>query len=433
MEIERLEERLRRAFDAYEICVISERMRAYEAAERDLYGRELSEEEGIALRALKNGQPVFSYTFEKGDGALGALLETAETLLPFLQPDPHYLFPSPSVRYPHLDLYDENGLGVSEEKKISALLSMEGAILDFDRRIRKTRNCELHESEITVKIVNSNGLKAEAKKTLYTIAALCVAAEGQEEVSWYDWAWSSRFAGLDEQALGLKIAEKTVSFLGGETLPTGVYDGCLTPGAACDLLSLLSASFLGENLDKDKTKLKGKEGSRLFSELITIIDSGVIGMGSFPFDGEGVPSRENLLVKEGLLQGFLFDGYYGGKLGKASTGNSVRTGLKEPPRNGARGFYIEAGKTDLHGIEEGIVIEELMGTHTANPVTGDFSLGALGYAYKGGTKKPFKGVMFSGNIFDLLNNVKAVGPDLTFYGTLGSPTLFVEGFRISGT
>ena len=73
-----------------------------------------------------------------------------------------------------------------------------------------------------------------------------------------------------------------------------------------------------------------------------------------------------------------------------------------------------------------------MGTHTANTVTGDFSLGALGHIYKGGVKKPFKGVMFSGNIFELLNSVKAVGKDLSFYGPLGSPTLFIGGFKISG-
>lgn len=432
MEIERLEGHLRDAFDAYEVCLIIERMRVFEAADRDLYGRELSEEEGIALRAVKNGQPIFSYTFEKGERAIAALIENARALMPFMEADGHYRLPASFAHYPPMNLYDEAGIKVAQEEKISTLLSMEGTILDFDRRIQKTRSCELHEDEITVKILNSHGLKAEARKTVYMMAALCVAAD-EEEVSWYDWAWANRLDGIDGQALGRKIAEKTISFLGGEALSTGTYDGCLTPGAACDLLSLLASSFLGENIDKNKTKLKGKEGSRLFSELINITDSGLVGIGGFPFDGEGVPSKENSLVREGILQGFLFDEYYGGKLGSPSTGNSIRTGIKEPPKNGARGFYIEGGKTDLSGLTEGIIIEELMGTHTANPVTGDFSLGALGYVYRGSEKKPFKGVMVSGNVFDLLNNVKAVGNDLTFYGTFGSPTLFIEGFKISGT
>ena len=73
-----------------------------------------------------------------------------------------------------------------------------------------------------------------------------------------------------------------------------------------------------------------------------------------------------------------------------------------------------------------------MGTHTANPITGEFSLGAVGHLVKSGKKTPFKGVIFSGNIFELLNSVKEVGSDLTFYGTCGSPSLFVEGLKISG-
>jgi PmbA protein len=73
-----------------------------------------------------------------------------------------------------------------------------------------------------------------------------------------------------------------------------------------------------------------------------------------------------------------------------------------------------------------------MGTHTANPITGDFSLGTAGYICESGDKKPFQGVIFSGNIFELLNNVREVGNDLRFYGAFGSPSLFVEGIKISG-
>jgi PmbA protein len=87
---------------------------------------------------------------------------------------------------------------------------------------------------------------------------------------------------------------------------------------------------------------------------------------------------------------------------------------------------------DLEAGSGGVVVEELMGTHMANTITGDFSLGAIGHYYSGAAPTPFKGVILSGNLFDLLGQVKAVGKDLTFYGDYGSPTLFVEGLRISG-
>jgi PmbA protein len=79
-----------------------------------------------------------------------------------------------------------------------------------------------------------------------------------------------------------------------------------------------------------------------------------------------------------------------------------------------------------------LIIDELMGTHTANGVTGDFSVGAVGHYSRNGMRVPFKGVILSGNLFDLLSHVRAVGNDLTFYGSHGAPTLVIEGVRISG-
>ena len=197
---------------------------------------------------------------------------------------------------------------------------------------------------------------------------------------------------------------------------------------------ILSPSFLAENLYKNKTRLKDEVGRKLFSEALTVIDSGTRGIGAFAFDGEGVPSGESVVVRQGMFEGFLYDTYYGNKLKKASTGNSMRSGVKEPPRCATRGFYIDKGEggTGMGALGQGVVIEELMGTHMANPVTGDFSLGAVGHCYSGGARTPFKGVIFSGNVFDVLSNVRAVGDDLTFYGSYGSPTLLVKDLKISG-
>ena len=97
-------------------------------------------------------------------------------------------------------------------------------------------------------------------------------------------------------------------------------------------------------------------------------------------------------------------------------------------------MIIEKGQRDIGKfITNGVIIEELMGTHTANPITGDFSLGATGYLCKNGERYPFNGVIFSGNVFELFNNVKEVGNDVRFYGICGSPSLFVEWIKIRGT
>jgi PmbA protein len=433
IEREHLVNELKKSFDSYEVCFLKERTKRYESFERELYGLVLKEEEGIALRAIKDHRLVFSYTYETGEKAPAALVENAVALVPFMDADEHVTFPERYGAYPTIEAFDAAGLETQDSEKTSRVLTLERTILDHDKRIVQTRNCELQEVKIESTIFNANGLQAEAHKTIYTLGGFAVAANG-EEVSWYDWSWSHVLDELEPASLGRRIAEKVISFLGGKVLQTGVYEGLLTPGAACDILSVLAPSFLGESLYKDKTWLKERVGQQCFSPLLNITDSGLVGMGSFPFDGEGVPSQENALVREGAFQGFLFDTYYGRKLGKPSTGNGVRGGIKEPPKCSPRGFYIEKGREDVAGaFQDGIVIEELMGTHTANTVTGDFSVGALGHICKNGERKPFKGVIFSGNLFELLKNVRAVGNDLTFYGGIGSPSLHVSNLKISGT
>jgi PmbA protein len=433
IEKEHLVRALKKTFDSYEVCFLKERTKKYESFERELYSLVFKEEEGVALRAVKDHRLVFSYTYETGENAASALIENAASLVPFMDRDEHVAFPEKYGAYPAFEAYDIAGLETQDSEKTSLVLTLERSILDHDNRIVQTRNCELQEVTIESAIFNANGLQGEARKTIYTLGGLAVAANG-EEVSWYDWSWSHALNDLEPVPLGRRIAAKAISFLDGKVLQTGAYEGLLTPGATCDMLDVIAPSFLGESLDKDKTWLKERRGKQCFSPLLNITDSGLAGMGSFPFDGEGVPSQENALVREGYFQDFLFDAYYGRKLGKASTGNGVRPGLKEPPKCSPRGFYIEKGKENVAGsLRDGIIIEELMGTHTANAVTGDFSVGALGHVRKNGQESPFKGVIFSGNVFELLKNVKAVGNDLTFYGPYGAPTLYITDLKISGT
>jgi len=425
--------RLSGAFDEYELCCISEKDTIYECRERELYGFEIKEEWGMALRAVKGGRLIFTHTCAAGEEGIDDLIDKGKALLPFVDEDRDLGFPGPFSSYPEADFFDTVGLDRPEREKIDSLAAMEEVILSHDPRIVATRNCELRESRLTMTIANSAGMTAEGRKTLYSLFALAVAKE-EEDVSSWNWTWAHRLSEIDFEDFGRKLAGKAVSQLSARQLQTGIYEGILTPRAVCDILEILSGSFLGENLFKKKTKLDGKVGQRSFSKTISIVDSGLRGTGGFPFDGEGVPARENLLVQDGVLRGFLFDSYYGKKLGFDSTGNGIRPGIKDPPKCSAGGFFIEPGPDDIWATyADGIIIDELMGTHTANPITGDFSVGAIGYERRGGEDLPFSGVIFSGNVFDLLQSVERPGNDLVFLGTTGAPSLYARGLKISGT
>jgi len=432
MDYKTVAEGIRGSLDSYELFFMKERTKKYESRDLDIYSIELREEEGIALRGIKDKKMVFSYSYDRKDKALESLLGNSRQLLPFLDEDEDYTFPEPDHNYPILNLYDKESLMLGESIKKDMVISLEETMKSYDNRISAVRGCELQEVEIEIGIINSRGISLETKKTLYILTGMCVARES-DEVSWYDWHWSHFLKDMDIKAFGTEVAKKAVSFLGSKQIDTGIYKGVLKPQAACDILSILSGSFLAESLFKDKTRLKGKEGKRCFSQTINIIDSGRVGIDASPFDGEGTQTQENRVVQEGVFETFLYDTYYGKKYKKASTGNSIRSGLKDPPRCGVRGIYIEKGREDMDDvIKDGVIIEELIGTHTANPITGEFSLGAIGDLRKNGEERPFKEVIFSGNIFELLNNVLGVGTDLRFYGNYGSPSLLIDNMKISG-
>lgn len=431
MRNDKVKDILEGKFDGYEVYKLRERSKKFESKEKEICSVEIKEEEGIALRALKDDRLVFGYTYDLVN-PVGKLLRNASEILPVMEKEEGRLFPGASHVYPSLSLYDEKSLRLDDEVKAELVIALENTIRNYDSRITTVRNCELQEIMFEADIYNSNGLEAEGKKTIYMLSALCVAKDG-DEVSWYDWAWATRLEDIDGEKLGTGIAERTISFLSAGQIDTREYDGILTPQTACEILGILSESFLAENLFKGKTKLKAREGTRCFSDTVTIIDSGKAGVDAFPFDGEGIPSKENLIVNNGYFETFLYDTHYGSKFGVGSTGNSVRSGIRDLPKCGTRGLFINKGKSDLFpSFTNGLIIEELMGTHTANPITGDFSLGAIGYIVRNGQKTPFQGVMISGNVFDLMQNIKQVGNDLRFYGAVGSPSLFVEGLKVSG-
>jgi PmbA protein len=209
---------------------------------------------------------------------------------------------------------------------------------------------------------------------------------------------------------------------------------------AGEILGVLAPSFLAESVQKGKSILKGKLGERIFSPIIRIRDNGILegGMATTPFDGEGVPCQDTLLVGDGVLGAFLYDSYCGRKDGCASTGNASRGGVRGLPHMGVNNFYLENGSTSavdlMSGITRGILLTDVIGMHTANPISGDFSVGASGFLIENGiVTRPVKGVAIAGNIMDLFAKVEAVGDDRRFFGSVASPSLRIESLDVSGS
>ena len=213
----------------------------------------------------------------------------------------------------------------------------------------------------------------------------------------------------------------------------------LRNSVVAELVEFLSSSFSAEQIDKGRSMLAGKIGQRLFSEHVTLVDDGLLagGFATSPFDGEGIPSTKTRLVDGGMVAGALYDCYYARKLGADPTGSSVR-GIKSPPSIGFSNLYMEPGRHAperlLDGISKGILITDLMGLHTANPVTGDFSLGASGILIENGKlTRPCRGFAVAGNVLELFRKMTDISSDLRFFGNVGAPSVRVSEISVGGS
>jgi PmbA protein len=277
------------------------------------------------------------------------------------------------------------------------------------------------------------------RKSYTTAQVMAVAEEdGDQEMGW-DIDISTEYEGIDPEKVGREAGRKAASMLGAKKAPTGRFPALLTREVVSELLDVLSSSFMGENLLKGKSIFRGKEGSVVVSPSLSIIDDGLLpgGIGTSPVDGEGVPKQRVELMAKGAVSGFLYDLLNSRRAGVKPTGSSVRGGVTAPPSSGINNLYIVPGTEGeealLKKAGRGIVITDLMGVHTANPVTGEFSVGASGFEFEGGSRtRPFKEAALSGDLIGLFSEVAAVGSDLKFFGNIGAPSLMISEVELSG-
>jgi len=447
MELERRLEQVERLLtgkgvDAWEIASGSSRDLTVEAKGGKVEAFKVAEPFGVALRVLSGEGLGFSFATTLDPAALDRMVEGALVAARMQSQDPCHLLPGPvAERYPELPWLDDPELPrVPEERKIAAALELERLTLARDSRLKRVRKSSYSESSYRFCLKNSHGVLASYSGSQVSASVLVIAEADGDAQSGGDFAFGNRFADLDLQAIAERAGAKAVSMLGARTMPTMRCPAVFDNRAAHQLLDALSASFLGENALKGKSALTGRVGEKIFSDLITVCDDGLLpgGTGSAPCDGEGVPQRQNVLVADGVLRGYLYDSYWGKKAGVPSTGNAVRNSMRTQPKSGMHNLVLKAGASSreelLAGIEKGVLITDLLGMHMANQISGDFSLGAAGfYVEKGAVVRPVKGIAVAGNLLDLFKTVDMVGDDLRIFGTVGSPSLRIAALDVSGS
>ncbi len=391
------------------------------------------QEEGIALRVINRGALGFAYTADLSPETILKTAHQALEMANLLESEPQLSFPFPEACP---DLRTECPRRLSPEEALARLESVESTAFAFDPRVKRLQEVGVRDQEVEIFLANSSGLQYSWRQRSYSLVAVVVAEEANEQQMGWEWQSAISPEDLAPEKIGREAAYRAVSRLKAKTMASTKTNVLFPPHIAVDLLELVSQAFCGDRVLKGKSPFAGKIGQRIFSSAVNILDHGLLkkGLETRPFDDEGVPQREKYLVRGGELEGFLFDHYWGQKSGQGSTGNARRGHFKAPPSVSPTNLFLSPHPQDPKTWREGRVFEvlEVLGMHTANPISGDFSVGVTGLFWEGKEAQPVAGMALSGNVFELFNRVEAVGNDLTFYGSIGAPSILVSEMDLAG-
>jgi len=322
---------------------------------------------------------------------------------------------------------------VEAKRKIEDTLALEKSVLSKDERIRMVQ-AFYGQSTSNVLIQNSKGLKLEKESNNAVYGVYVIASDGKDQRTGVEYEQSNIYEDFDLEKIAKQGAEKAVAMLGATPCDSGDYEILLLNSASSSLLGPHLGMFSAESVQKDVSLLKGKVGTKIASDLITIVDDPFMKKStkSGSFDDEGVATQYKELVKDGKLTGYLHNLKTAKKDNTRSTGNGFG---RIAPTN----FYIKPGELSyddaIKSMKKGLVITDLAGTHSGtNPISGDFSLQATGFLVEDGKViRPVALITVAGNYLELLSDVTDVCNDLKFgFSFIGSPSLKIKNLVVSG-
>jgi PmbA protein len=399
-----------------------------------------SSDRGLSVRVFVGGRGGLSSAATRtSDFARDVVARTAEDAVALARatvPDACAGLPDGgfAIEIPDLQLFEPRDRPFDPASRIAAARAMESAAHAVDPRIGDSEGSQAGSGYSEVVYGNSAGFLGEYASARHSLVAesLAKGEKGMQRDAWF--SASRRWAGLeDAEAVGRRAASRALRRLGAKRVPTCEVPVIFDPVTAPSLIRQLSGCASGYAIYRGASFLAGKLGLRVASAGVTIVDDPLLpaGLGSKPFDGEGLPTRRNVLVDRGRLTSYVLDTYSARKLGLQSTGNAVRGGGASTTN-----LWLEPGaKTPeeiIASTPRGLYVTELIG-QGFNPVTGDYSRGAAGMWIENGELAfPVEEITIAANFADMLRGIDAIGNDLVWLGATAAPTLRISRMTLAG-
>ncbi|MGI5863048.1 MAG: TldD/PmbA family protein [Myxococcales bacterium] len=396
----------------------------------------------LGLRVLVEGRLGFTYTSALDEGRVDEVVERAIAVARVSAPDKNNGFPTKAdlkKRVSGLNLFDPQVAELSGDWRIAMAREMERAARDVDPRIKAFEAVSAGDNVSEVWFCSSEGVCDSYRSTSIFLWAAPVAADGDQLQTSY-WLDYKRFLSELEpaEAIGRKAAERAVRMLGARKVKTQRVPVVLDPRMAASFIGGIAGAVNGDMVHKKASFLHGKLGKRIAPEAITILDDGLLprGLGTSPFDGDGVPTRRTPVIEKGVLTSYLYDTFTARKAGAKTTGNAARS-YASLPGIGLNNFYLQPGEVApeelIAEVKQGFYVTAMLG-RGANTVTGDYSRGANGiWIENGELAYPVQEVTVAGNMLEMLGAIDGVANDLEFRGSVAAPTIRFAELAVSGS
>ncbi|MGH9045013.1 MAG: TldD/PmbA family protein [Acidimicrobiales bacterium] len=400
---------------------------------------------GVRLLATANGSSAprlgFAWAGSLEHDVVQNALEQARDNARFAQPDPDLALAVPDGVAPQeLDLWDASVAATAVDDKVTLTIALEREV-KADARIRQVSSADYGDERVEVALASTTGIRSFARRTAAYLSASAIAGEGDDSHTGGGFSVARGFAGLDLQRAARDAVLRSTRMLGATKAASDRVTVVFDPRVVSTLLSVVSSALSGEAVVKGRSIFAGRVGEKVATGAITLIEdpTDMRAFAASDHDAEGLACRRKVLIKEGILQGFLYDTVSARRSKTASTASAVRGGFAGLPHPGCRALVLEPGDHDQNGIMaavgEGLYVQSITGVHAGvDPVSGDFSVGVEGLAIRDGElAEPVREVTVASTLQRMLQSVLHVGRDVEWLpGIAAGQSLAIGEMQLSG-
>lgn len=404
----------------------------------------ISESGGLSLRGIVNDKMGYSYTEKIDESSIDMLVDEALENGKYIDSvDKENIF-SGSDKYEKTNTYSDSLEKTPIDEKINFLKKLEKEALSLDSRVSNVQMCIYQEMSTEKYLINTKGLDLADKMSGAFAYIYVIVKDGEEVKNGTSFRGFNDFSKFDYKEMAKEAVDEAISMLGASSIKSSDYPVIIRNTTFADVMSAFTPVFSADNVQKGLSLLKDKIGTPVANELLTMVDNPFLegGFATRSFDDEGTATRVNKIIDKGILKTHLHNWKTAEKDKIESTGNGTRSSYKGSLSISPSNLYIEKGSNTydelVASIDKGLIIIDVAGLHSGlNTVSGDFSLSAYGYEIENGKiKRPVDLITIAGNLYEVLNNIEAIGDDLKFglpgAGYIGSPSIKIKSLSVAG-